>query len=155
MSSYTLANRWHWRGDSNIHDRKNILRGNYPWRKIVTAYWAQLGLEWAEWHLVIVHTLSDTLTEQYVIVIVIIKSNNKWQPKMIVTKGLDIMWWFPLFRHAILFVSIVLWWPRDASFFITKYFLWQFPRFTWWSGFVIQATISCSEGPWSTNMLSV
>jgi len=69
---------------------------------------------------------------------------NMWRISSTVTKGLDILWWPSIFRHAVLFVSFVLWRQRDDHFFVTNFFLWQYLPLTWRLRFVIQSQNSCS-----------
>ena len=73
---------------------------------------------------------------------------NMWRISSTVTKGLDILWRPSIFRHAVLFVSFVLWRQRDDHFFVTNFFLWQYLPLTWRLRFVIQSQNSCSECRW-------
>ena len=69
---------------------------------------------------------------------------NMWRISSTVTKGLDNLWRPSIFRHAVLFVSFVLWRQRDDHFFVTNFFLWQYLPLTWRLRFVIQSQNSCS-----------
>jgi len=87
----------------------------------------------------------DALTNYYVTVSTVIKGNNLWRHLVTVTKGQTICDGCLWNRHAVHYVTVVIWRPAWHVIFVISCFIWQFFDLTWQMVFVIQAQIFCSD----------
>jgi len=81
----------------------------------------------------------DALTNYYVTVSTVIKGNNLWRHLVTVTKGQTICDGCLWNRHAVHYVTVVIWRPAWRVIFVISCFIWQFFDLTWQMVFVIQA----------------